>query len=272
MLVAPPPGVSPLPPPSAAPFALAPAGAPRGVALCLHGYSGTPYEVKTTALAFAAAGFRAVGPLLRGHGTDPAQLNRVTWRDWVDDAVAAYDRAVADAPGVPVVVVGCSMGGLVSLLLSTLRPVRALVLLAPALRFFPSAEIGAAALTAGLWQLRPFFPKEGPGGDVGAADGAALNPTYKVLPARGIIELWRMQRDVEARLKDVTAPVIVFHGRRDHTIAPVSSEVIARHVQSPLVEHHRLARTQHLVALDVERDAVNAAAVRFVDDVLGAAR
>lgn len=233
--------------------------------LCLHGYTGSPYEVLTTALAFSRRGFIARGPLLRGHGHDPAELNRVRYSDWVDDAVAAFD-ALDDR--LPRIVVGCSMGGLVALRLSLLRKVDALVLLAPALRFQPAAYVGVAGLTAGLWRLRPFIAKEGPAGDVGAEDARAQNPTYKVLPTRGLVELWRMQLETEALLPQVTAPLCTIHGRRDHTIAPSSSTLIASLVSSPVVEHHRLPHTQHLVALDTERDVANQLAIEFVDRVL----
>lgn len=275
--------VLPLPPSSNRPFLLdaAPAvgaarrGGPsdgavdtaRGAALLLHGYTGSPYEVLTTAHAFAAAGFHCRGPLLRGHGHDPAALNRVSASDWLDDAVAAYDAL----PAGPRVVVGCSMGGLLALRLSLLRPVDALVLLAPALRFHPAAYLGVAGLTAGLWRARPFIAKEGPGGDVGADDGKANNPTYKVLPTRGLVELWRLQLETEKLLPRVTTPLCTLHGDQDHTIAPSSSAVIAAAVSSPVVEHHRLPRTQHLVALDSERDLANALALQFVASTLSAA-
>lgn len=278
--------MSPLPPPSSRPFVIDAVvesvdgahpsqvrgqvrrqvrGQVRGQVLCLHGYTGSPYEVLTSALAFSRRGFRAVGPLLRGHGRDPAELNHVRCEDWIDDAVAAFD---ALDPSLPRVVVGCSMGGLAALRLSLVRKVDALVLLAPALRFHPLAYVGIAGLVAGLWRVRPFIAKEGPGGDVSDPEAQKLNPTYKVLPTHGLKELWRMQLETEAVLSSVTAPLCTIHGLRDHTIAPSSSTVIARGVSSPVIEHHRLPRTQHLVGLDVERDLANDLALSFVDGVL----
>ncbi len=234
--------------------------------MCLHGYTGSPFEVRTTAEALARRGFRAVGPLLRGHGTDPALLNHVCWQDWLDDAVSAFDALPSD--GSPRVVVGCSMGGLLALHLAVLRPVDVLVLLAPALRFHPAAAVGVAGLGTGLWRARAFLAKEAPGGDVAADDAQRLNPTYKVMPTRGLLELSRLQRATEQILSRVRAPVCLLHGRDDHTIAPSSSSVIARTVSSSTIEHHVLMRTWHLVALDRERDLANILAADFVDRVL----
>jgi esterase/lipase len=118
-----------------------------------------------------------------------------------------------------------------------------------------------------LWRVRPFLPKEAPGGDVGDLDAQRNNPTYKVLPTRGIVELRRLQQATTALLPRVKTPLCAIHGARDATIAPSSSAAIAAAVSSPLVEHHVLARTRHLVGIDVERDEVVRLALRFTDEV-----
>jgi carboxylesterase len=261
---------APLPPPDTRAFRLDPprAAARRGAALCVHGYTGTPWEVRPLADALVDAGFAVDGPLLTGHGCDPAALNHTPWSRWLQDVVDAYDALDARAPGGSRVVVGCSMGGLLALHLSLVRRVDALVLLAPALRFFPGSSLAVAALAAGLWRVRPFLPKEAPGGDVEDVEAQRLNPTYKVMPSRGVAELWRLQRATDAVLGRVTTPLCLLHGERDGTIAPVSSELIAARVSAPFVEHHRLRRTRHLVGLDVERDVVASLTLRFVDDVV----
>jgi carboxylesterase len=41
-------------------------GAGRGAALCLHGLTGTPYQVRPIGEALAAAGIAAIGPALPG--------------------------------------------------------------------------------------------------------------------------------------------------------------------------------------------------------------
>jgi carboxylesterase len=260
--------VTPLPPPDPRAFTLLPGGDVVGVALCVHGYTGTPYEVRPLADALCARGFVVHAPLLTGHGADPAVCNRTSWRTWLDDVVAAWDALATQAPSTGLrVVVGSSMGGLLALQLSLVRELDALVLLAPALRFFPAQTAAVAALAAGLWRARPFLPKEAPGGDVGDVDAQRNNPTYKVLPSHGVVELRRLQSETARALSRVTAPVCALHGARDHTIAPSSSVAIAAGVSSALVEHHVLARTQHLVGIDVERDDVCRLALRFVDDV-----
>ncbi len=260
--------VSPLPPPDPRAFTLSPPGAARGVALCVHGYTGTPYEVRPLAEALCAGGFLVHAPLLTGHGDDPAVCNRTSRHTWLNDVVASWDDLASKAPaGGLRVVVGSSMGGLLALQVSVLRELDALVLLAPALQFFPAQAAAIAALATGLWRARPFLPKEAPGGDVADVEAQRNNPTYKVLPSHGVVELHRMQHATVELLARVTTPVCTIHGARDATIAPRSSTAIAAGVSSALVEHHVLARTKHLVGIDVDRDDVCRLAVRFIDAV-----
>jgi carboxylesterase len=259
---------TPLPPSSKQPFAVPAAGPVRARGLFVHGYSGTPYEVRPLADALARMGVSAAAPLLPGHGVDPLDLNRTdprAWYDVVDDAFAALP---ADAPRV---LVGCSMGGLLMIDLAARRKndVAALVLLAPALVFHPQGALGIAASRAGLWRVRPTIPKETPGGDVEDEDAKRLNPTYPVLPVKGLRALDSVRRRAWRSLPSVRAPICVVHGALDGTIAPSSAAVIVRRSGAPLVEAHLLPKTRHLIGLDVERDVVASLVASFLERALG---
>ncbi|HWU87850.1 MAG TPA: alpha/beta fold hydrolase, partial [Kofleriaceae bacterium] len=95
-----------------------------GVVL-VHGFTGTPFEIRPLGELLHRDGFTVHAPLLPGHGTSIDDLDRTTWRDWAD----AVERA-ADAMGrrcARVAVVGQSLGGL-------LRRVRAIPKLGSDLR------------------------------------------------------------------------------------------------------------------------------------------
>lgn len=258
----------PLPPPSARPFSLpAATSATRGRALCVHGYTGSPYEVLPVALALAGKGVASEGIVLPGHEGDPSVLDRTRWQEWASAGEEAFLRLPADKPRV---LVGASMGGLVCLHLAARHPrdVAALVLLSPALRYFKEGRLAAAAAQRGLWRVKNAVAKGREGGDIADPEGRRLNPSYAVLPLRGVGELGLMQDAVEAELGDVKAPVCVLHGARDHTIPPMASEIVARKVSSRHVEHHVLRDSWHVIGVDVDRDQVCDTAASFVDEVL----
>ena len=70
-------------------YDLAPEGGDGRVgALCLHGLTGTPYEVRPIAEALAARGIHARGPVLPGHDTGPEELARVPFTAWIEAAIS----------------------------------------------------------------------------------------------------------------------------------------------------------------------------------------
>ena len=105
-------------------------------ALVLHGFTGSLNTVTPMAQALEERGIQVAMPVLRGHGTQPEHLFRVHWRDWVADAREAL-LEVAPRPTDPVLVVGHSMGALVSAIIAAEFPdrVQRLALTAPAFAF-----------------------------------------------------------------------------------------------------------------------------------------
>src|SRR3979409_1628694 len=57
----------------------------RGV-LLIHGFCGTPPEMRGLGEHRAASGFRVHGVLLKGHGTTPEDVATTTRGDWVASA------------------------------------------------------------------------------------------------------------------------------------------------------------------------------------------
>src|SRR5947209_11197227 len=64
------------------------AGDGRGV-LCLHGLTGTPFEVRPLAEALGTAGYTVEVPLLAGHGATLRDLAASHWSDWLASAEQA---------------------------------------------------------------------------------------------------------------------------------------------------------------------------------------
>lgn len=93
--------------------------------LLIHGFSGSPSEMRYMGERLARAGWTVLGILLSGHGTTPEQMAKTCWEDWVRDAEAGVRklRESCDA----VIGIGLSMGGLLALHLATLSLIDGIV-------------------------------------------------------------------------------------------------------------------------------------------------
>jgi carboxylesterase len=242
----------------------------RGPAvLCLHGLTGTPYEVAPLAHALVAAGFSVSAPLLAGHGDTTAALAATRWQDWFASAEAAFDRLREASGDGPVAVLGFSMGGLLALRLARLRPksVSALVALSVPLRLRPWQIVAAKA-----WRRVPAFLRRGPlavmrkrgGSDVTDEKVRRENPGMPEIPLAGVAELVDLAELVRRDLTFIKQPTLVGHGELDHTIALQASYELAGSLAAEVVQRLWLPRSGHLVGVDVERAQLTAAVVRFL--------
>src|SRR5438477_1125659 len=91
------------------PFALGPADA-TVACLLIHGFSGSPPEMRWLGSYLAERGVRVEGVRLAGHGTRPEELSHLTWRDWLRSASEGLERLSRN--GRQVAIIGFSMGGL----------------------------------------------------------------------------------------------------------------------------------------------------------------
>jgi pimeloyl-ACP methyl ester carboxylesterase len=103
--------------------------------LFVHGWGGSQQQYVARAREVAALGCICLTFDLRGHARTQEHFKTVTREDNLNDLVAAYDVLVrqrgVDASAIAVV--GSSYGGYLAAILTELRPVRWLVLRAPAL-------------------------------------------------------------------------------------------------------------------------------------------
>jgi carboxylesterase len=237
------------------PFELA--GAGRAAALCLHGLTGTPYEVRPIGAALAAAGIAAFGPALPGHNETPERLAAVSHEAWLGAARSAL--ASLRAAHARVFLVGLSMGGLVSLALAAEQRVDAVVVVGVPLRI----RALAVRLVPVAKHFVRFLPKGG-GSDIRDPAARARHPSYDRMPLAAVHELLRLQRRVRAALPRVEAPLLVAHGAHDRTAHPDDAREILARVASPEREHLVLEASGHVASVDHDGPRLAAAAAAFL--------
>ena len=185
-----------------------PPGAPRGIAVLVHGLSDTAFAMRDLASTFSRLCFESRVLLLPGHGTRPADLMVVDHRDWL----AHVDAAVAQAnrENDQVVLAGFSLGAALALAVAAESPdkVDAVIGLSPAYRLRSNTLARQARWVAAF---RPWL-------DLGPREDFAR---YGAMPTRGIAStmavLGRMERQVR-RAGAVKSPWLVVQSEDDEVV------------------------------------------------------
>ena len=229
--------------------------------LLLHGFTASPAEVRPLAVALSAAGFPVKAVRLPGHGTSDEELAATNPAAWTQ----AAERALEETPG-PLLLAGCSMGGLLSLKMAALHPerVRAVASLAAPLWFGDRRArlvIPLMRWTPLRWMIR-YLPK---GPSQIPEENRALHFTYLRFPVRGVLGLHDLMREALRFVPKVKAPVLVLHGVRDATAPVVSARRIHAMAGSAIKEIVELANSRHVLTYDTESETVCRRVVEFFE-------
>lgn len=229
--------------------------------ILVHGIAGSPAQVRTIGEFLAAEGLKVYAPLLPGHGTHYSNLYYIGWREWYDHLVAEYRRISAQHE--EVYIVGFSLGAALSLRLASRFPVDKLVLISTPLYWF-SERLPLHNMLRVIRYFAPHsraFPKRLPE----TVDGPEYM-IYKRVPLDALWALVELSWDVQKHLRDVKAPALIFHSRRDIAARPRGARRVFRQLGAPWRRLVWLHRTRHGImhGSDEERDVLRRELRRFL--------
>jgi carboxylesterase len=220
-----------------------PAERAQPVAVLVHGFGATTFELGPVAEDLRAHGILASQILLAGHGTtvrDQAARSSESWADPIRTEVASLAALGFDR----VTIVAASMGA--ALVLDLLArgdlepPPRRLVFVSPLIEFAD-------------WRMRflPLFELAGIKGSRVAWHGAAAGHWYPTRPAAALAELRRLTNRNRTAL-DVGIPippdsrVLVIHAEGDRTVSGRGLDRLARGLGGAEVEVVRVPVMIHV--------------------------
>jgi carboxylesterase len=214
-------------------------GGPNGV-LLIHGFTGTPFEMRAPAEYLASQGHTVLAIRLAGHATQPEDLARARMRDWlasVEDGLCLLKPSVER-----IFLMGLSLGGVLSLITAARFPL-------------------AGAITMSTpYQLS--VPKSPP--DWRNPHAAKDHVAYADTPTLAVIQVLEALALMRTSLPEVKIPVLLVHSKADQTALPESMPRIFAALGS--ADKHMLwvENSGHNIPREPDRQVVFAAAAQFI--------
>jgi len=220
--------------------------------LLLHGFTGSPSELRETGEFLHKNGLTVSIPLLPGHGTTPEDLSTRKWQEWYECARENLKRLKRNCQSV--FVGGLSFGGSLALYTSAHNQV--------------SGVIGMAALTSIKYRwlfLVPFLSNFKKYKKKRNFDRSLQGRfTYDRYPLKAILEVDSFLDYLNHDLSKITSPLLLIYSLKDRSVSFDDSDTILNEVQSKQKELITLHNSHHILTMGPEKEKVNEVLLKFV--------
>lgn len=210
-------------------------------------------------------GHTCLGIRLAGHATQPEDMIRSRWTDWTVSVEDGYQLLCGLTDDI--FLVGLSMGGILSLLMSTRLRVKGVIAMSTPSRLPTDYPIWLLEFLSRFIKFSP-KTKEAPGS--GWFDKAVYEDhiAYGENPVRAAAELKKLILAMRVALPKVAVPVLLMHSRDEKYILPDNMEYIyERLVGTPDKTKLYVTGSGHVLPRDASREQVFQSAVEFIQRV-----
>ena len=253
--------------------------------LLIHGFSGTPTEMRGLGDALAEQGIRVYGVLVAGHNGDPEELilsGRKTWLASVEEGLAQLAHYKT------VFVAGLSMGGVLALNLAIRHPERLAGVIAMSTPTRLDSNIQTRLVPLARYFVKWFYPlkalnfsnpkvqaeilkqaqlRDATVTTIDFKDPQVVNhiKTLIRIPVPAIAELIALINQTRRNLSKVRIPLLIIQSKRDRTVEPKCAEELYRLTTSaPSKSLHWLTESDHVITTGVEREEVYQLTISFI--------
>jgi carboxylesterase len=233
--------------------------------LLIHGFTGTPKEMRWMGEYLHQHGYTCLGIRLTGHATHPEDMIRSHWTDWTVSVEDGYHllRGLTE----DIFLIGLSMGGILSLLMSRRLNVQGVISMSAPSRLPTDYPIWLLKFVSLLIRYRP-KTREAPGS--GWFDKTAYQGhiAYSQNPVRSVAELKKLTLEMWAALPHVNVPVLLMHSKDERYVLPDNMESIYDGlVNTPDRTKVYITGSGHNLPRDASREKVFQAALEFIQRV-----
>jgi carboxylesterase len=235
--------------------------------LVTHGFTGTPKEMRWLGEYLNKEGYTVCGIRLAGHATQPQDMIRSRYNDWLASVEDGYNmlRSCTDR----IFLLGLSMGGVLSLITASRFPVLGVVAMSTPYKLPDDPRLKYIRI---LSKIVPHIPKgkKEPGSDWFDKAAFAQHVAYPQNPVRSIGELNELMAVMRGCLSQVEVPVLLIYSLDDDYIVKGSMDSIYDGLGSRDKQKVWVKGGGHVITEEPTRTVVFKAASDFIKRVSGA--
>lgn len=217
-----------------------PEGAIRGIVVLIHGFNSHSGYMTWPAEQFAANGFAAYALDLRGRGRSEGERFYVEkFSDWLEDVDTLAQIARSENPGVPVYVLGHSVGGVIASSYVFEHQAEIAGLISESFAF----DVGLPELVQlaleGASYLIPHLPLYSLKNEIFSRDPAVVEQmnndpliANEKQPAETASEVLKAAARLKENMPNIKVPVFIIHGTADEATRPAGSQYFYDNVGS----------------------------------------
>jgi carboxylesterase len=213
--------------------------------LLIHGFMGTPAEMRPLGEAFRQSGWSVQGLLLPGFGPELDTLFEQNLQDWIGSAESAL--LTLRARRRPVVLVGYSMGAAVALSIAADRSIDGLILIAPFWRIGTPIQRLVWQIAKRIFRrpkpfkradfadprLREFFGGLLP--ELDLSDPATQSTIRQLrIPTTFADQVFGLGKAAGEAAANVTSPTLIVQGMDDKAIKPATTRQLLQAMPGPI--------------------------------------
>ena len=250
--------------PTAEPFLL-PGEPTKPACLLIHGFTSSPKELRWLGEFLNGHGYTCLAIRLTGHATQPEDMIRSNWTDWVASVEDGYSLLCGLTNRI--FLVGLSMGGVLSLLMSTRLDVMGVVAMSSPYKLPDDPRLRHIDLIA---KTIKYMPKsnEAAGADWFDMEAWKGHISYPQNPVRSIGQLNLLLAEMRAALPQVQVPVLLMHSRDDTYVLPQNMEMIFADLQNASDKTKLyITGSSHVITRDAARQQVFENALAFIQRI-----
>ncbi len=248
--------------PSAEPFFFP--GGPTGCVL-VHGFTGTPNEMRLLGEYLALKGHSVLGVRLAGHATCIEDMQRTRWQDWLASVEDSYNMLSGNTERI--FLIGLSLGGVLSLTFASGKftpacPVAGVVAMSVPQHLPIDPRLARVIKVASL--IKPRNPK-GPS-DWHDKIAEQTQICYDEDPLRQVVELRDLLVEMNSVLPTISIPTLLIYSKNDLTVRPDENhaEIIFKGIGSHQKKISWVEGSGHVLTRDAQKDLVFARIADFI--------